>query len=189
MLPLPGPLSGASVRWSVVQAAPPAVLRRCPRCDRVQPFHSTGRFRVNGNGRKLDVWLIYACAQCPSTWNRDVHRRVAPSSLGAELARFERNDRELAAAVAAAPQFPAGTPLGASPFTLIAAPVEDASALIVDCPWGPGPRLDRVLAEGFAVSRAAVIEATAGGTLGVSRKQLRRPWRGEVRVELARGAW
>ncbi|MCP4867809.1 MAG: DUF1062 domain-containing protein [Proteobacteria bacterium] len=186
MLPLPRLDGGATVCWVVAQDAPPAVRRRCPRCDCVRPFASTEKSRVNGNGRKLDVWLIYACPVCSATWSLDVHRRVSPASLGDRLVRFERNDPELAWEVARSPRLPSGAEFEPAPFTLIADPIDGARTLIVDCPWGPGPRLDRVLAQGFGVSRAQVAKAAAAGRLGVCRKQLRRPWRGEVRVEVAR---
>ncbi len=184
MLPLPRLDGGATVCWVVAQDAPPAVRRRCPRCDCVRPFTSTEKFRVNGNGRKLDVWLIYACPRCSATWNLDVHRRVAPASLGDRLVRYERNDRELAWQIARVPRLPAGAELEAAPFTLIADPVAGASTLLVDCPWGPGPRLDRVLAQGLGISRGALMKAAADGRIEVSRKLLRRPWVGEVRIPL-----
>lgn len=61
------------------------------------PFASTGKFRVNANGRRLDVWLIYRCETCGRTLNVPVYERTAPERLGQELYRgFLENDPELA---------------------------------------------------------------------------------------------
>ena len=78
----------------------PLIERRCARCKGKRAFESTCSFRVNGNGRKLDVWLIYACTRCGFRWNLTVHTRVSPESLGERLVRYEDNDPELAREVA-----------------------------------------------------------------------------------------
>ena len=93
VLALPG--RAPLVVWTLEPEGPPAVARRCPRCDLVHPFVSSGRFRVNGNGRRLDVWLGYNCSACRASWNLTVARRARPADLG-ELVRFERNDPALA---------------------------------------------------------------------------------------------
>lgn len=46
-------------RWIVTPQRLPAVIRRCPKCGQKTEFENSGRFRVNANGRLLDVWLIY----------------------------------------------------------------------------------------------------------------------------------
>ncbi len=56
---------------------------------------------MNGNGRKLDVWLIYSCIRCGSRWNLTVHTRVSPESIADRLVLYENNDRDLAREVAA----------------------------------------------------------------------------------------
>ena len=49
--------------WMIKPVKPPAVRRQCPGCGKGL-YESTGRFRVNANGNRLDVWLIYRCMQC-----------------------------------------------------------------------------------------------------------------------------
>lgn len=39
----------------------------CGGCRRKTEFVNTGRFRVNANGNRLDVWLIYQCERCKHT--------------------------------------------------------------------------------------------------------------------------
>lgn len=85
------------VRWIIAQNQLPGVWRRCPKCGRKTAFENSGKFRVNGNGRLLDVWLIYSCGICKSTWNMSVYERVSPESLGREEYQgFLCNDRSLA---------------------------------------------------------------------------------------------
>ena len=74
--------------WRVRPAHSPRVLRRCPGCDVTRPFASSGRFRVNGQKRRLDVWLIYKCVHCDATWNRTVLERVTPESI--DPARYQQ---------------------------------------------------------------------------------------------------
>ena len=74
------------------------VVHKCARCGRKAVFINTGRFRVNANKNKLDVWLIYQCRKCRHTLNIPVYERINPGKLPRELyERFLENDRELAA--------------------------------------------------------------------------------------------
>ncbi len=36
------------------------VARNCPKCGRKTHYITTKKFRINANGNKLDVWLIYS---------------------------------------------------------------------------------------------------------------------------------
>ena len=40
------------------------IIRRCGGCGKKMVFECAGKFRVNANGRRLDVWLIYRCQRC-----------------------------------------------------------------------------------------------------------------------------
>ena len=80
---------------------PPAVLRHCNKCGRKTGHESSGLFRVNAQGRLLDIWLIYRCSHCASTWNAALYSRVNPQALDpALLKRFLENDPALARAYA-----------------------------------------------------------------------------------------
>lgn len=86
-------------QWIVTPETLPKVRRRCPKCGRKTEFENSGKFRVNGNGRLLDVWLIYRCQVCKSTWNLEIYERVSPESIEqGEYERFLSNDAALAAA-------------------------------------------------------------------------------------------
>ncbi len=73
------------------------VIRSCPKCGGKTRFKNTGKFRVNANGNKLDVWLIYQCEQCKHTLNLTIYERKKVSSVSKEeYQRFLSNDQQLA---------------------------------------------------------------------------------------------
>lgn len=63
---------------------PPMAAKYCKRCGKRTDFIPSGLFRVNAQKKNLDVWLIYKCTACETTWNLTVHSRVNPHSLPRE---------------------------------------------------------------------------------------------------------
>ncbi len=49
------------------------VYHRCGGCGKKQEFINSGKFRVNANGNRVDIWLIYRCKKCKHTWNLAVY--------------------------------------------------------------------------------------------------------------------
>ncbi len=85
------------VIWDIQYGSPPTVLRHCKKCGRKSEYVSSGEFRVNAQQKNLDIWLIYKCSHCNTTWNSTIYSRVPPQRLGvALLERFHRNDEDLA---------------------------------------------------------------------------------------------
>ena len=75
------------------------VYHRCGGCGKKRAFINSGKFRVNANGRHIDVWLIYRCEKCKHTWNLTVYERVRPDSIPKALFEaFQANDHETAMA-------------------------------------------------------------------------------------------
>lgn len=90
-----------TIHWRVEAISAPAAVRPCGACGVEARFESTGRFRVNAQKKRLDVWLIYRCAACGSVWNCAVVSRGRPGGVGRErLERFMGNDEVLALACA-----------------------------------------------------------------------------------------
>jgi hypothetical protein len=57
-----------------------------------------GRFRVNANGKLLDVWLLVRCVSCDRTTNLTVHERAPVRSFDpAQIHGYYANDPELVA--------------------------------------------------------------------------------------------
>ncbi len=73
------------------------IIRGCPKCGRKTYFQNTKKFRVNANGNKLDIWLIYQCGECKHTLNLSIYERQKVSSISKEeYRRFLDNDEWLA---------------------------------------------------------------------------------------------
>lgn len=73
------------------------IIHKCGGCKKKQTFVNTRRFRVNANGRKIDVWLIYQCKKCRHTLNIPIYERISPEKIPGELyEKFLSNDEELA---------------------------------------------------------------------------------------------
>lgn len=61
-------------------------------------FVNTGKFRVNANGGRVDVWLIYQCKKCKHSLNLTVYERTKPNRISREEYQlFLDNDMALAA--------------------------------------------------------------------------------------------
>lgn len=73
------------------------VIRNCPKCGRKTYFKNTKKFRVNANGSKLDIWLIYQCEECKQTLNLAIYERRPVSSIPKEeYQSFLDNDEQSA---------------------------------------------------------------------------------------------
>lgn len=73
------------------------VIHNCAGCGRKEHFINTGRFRVNANGNRLDVWLIYQCEKCKHTLNLSIYERVDRRKIPTdEYQLFLKNDEALA---------------------------------------------------------------------------------------------
>lgn len=85
------------VIWDIQYCGAPEVLRYCKKCGRKREYFCSGEFRVNAQQKTLDIWLIYKCTHCNTTWNSTIYSRVPPQKLGtALLESFYNNDKILA---------------------------------------------------------------------------------------------
>lgn len=85
------------IEYKNVPAESFAVIRKCSGCGKKVHYVNTKRFRVNANGNRLDVWLIYQCEKCKHTLNLTIYERRKPSSVPEEeYQRFLDNDEALA---------------------------------------------------------------------------------------------
>lgn len=85
------------IEYEIVPKESFSVIRGCAGCCRKTNFINTKKFRVNANGSKLDVWLIYQCETCRHTLNLTIYERKKVSSIPKEeYDCFLRNEEELA---------------------------------------------------------------------------------------------
>lgn len=86
-----------TILWEVQYLSPPKTIRYCKKCSAKTEFASSDLFRVNAQQKSLDIWLIYRCIHCKTTWNLTLYSRINTKSLAPELlAKFMGNDQELA---------------------------------------------------------------------------------------------
>lgn len=84
--------------WFIRRTRLPLLSLRCVACRYGWATTGRGRFRVNANGKLLDVWLLVHCVSCERTRKLTVHERVPVSSLKpAELDGYHANDPDLVA--------------------------------------------------------------------------------------------
>jgi hypothetical protein len=70
----------------------PAIVKACVSC-RSTRHDPTGKFRVNANGKLLDIWMLICCQRCGRTSKIPVHERIHVQALEHErLVMFENND-------------------------------------------------------------------------------------------------
>ncbi len=138
------------------------ILRNCPKCGSRSSFISTNNFRVNANGNRIDIWLIYQCEKCRHTYNLTIYERMKPSFLGREeFKAFLENDKELVLkyglnkGIFEANRAQIDT--SKIPYSLKKLK-EEKGELVIKNPYGLKLRTDRLVAEILEISRGAAKE-------------------------------
>ena len=171
-MPVPLP----AVTWRLRLVGPPRLRGRCAPCAAPSTFDPTGRFRVNANGKTIDVWLLLRCRACGQGRKATVVERAPVRSIDPTLlSRYHDNDPALIAQA------------------LLAAPLRRRDRLAVDWDgawvldadpipeWPGGPvtvhveltapvpvRPLRLVAAGLGISRAAAERLMADGRIRCS---------------------
>ena len=84
------------VQWTIIPGSAPEPWLNCNRCRGTTRFRTSGKIRVNANGKRVDAWLIYKCTSCDNTWNRPVLERRHVSTIDPHLlASLQANDPDL----------------------------------------------------------------------------------------------
>ncbi len=136
--------------WTLIPRALPSTRHRCEDCD--EPFACTGKFRVNAQKRRLDVWLLFRCPTCRAVWRGSVLRRAPPELA----ARFSGSDPALVEEIAFESSLASSLDLGV-PFELQRE--GEGDVVVLRLPRPLRVRVDRVLAEGLGWSRSRVARA------------------------------
>ena len=93
------PADGTCINDEVYEIHPRSsyrIIRNCSGCGCKTSYVNTGNFRINANGNKVDIWLIYQCEKCRHTYNLTLYERVSPASVGEDYRHFQENSQELA---------------------------------------------------------------------------------------------
>lgn len=84
------------VQWTITPRTAPQPWLNCSRCGGPRGYRSSGKIRVNANGRRIDAWLIYRCTVCDGSWNRPVVERREVSAISPDfLLSLQANAPEL----------------------------------------------------------------------------------------------
>lgn len=85
------------VTWDIQYLSPPPAIKYCKKCGKKTEHIYSGLFRINAQRKYLDIWLIYKCSDCDSTWNMTIYSRINPKSIAPEILDwFHSNNEELA---------------------------------------------------------------------------------------------
>ncbi|MDO5292216.1 MAG: DUF1062 domain-containing protein [bacterium] len=88
-----------TISYKIIPQESYRVIHNCPGCGCKAHFINTNTFRVNANGNRIDVWLIYQCETCKHTLNLTIYERQNPASIpDKEYQQFLQNDEQLAKA-------------------------------------------------------------------------------------------
>lgn len=82
--------------WEVKVKSTPALKKKCNRCS-CDRFYCSNKFRMNSQKKNIDVWLIYRCTECDSTYNLSILSRTKPEQINKDLFfKFSVNDETMA---------------------------------------------------------------------------------------------
>lgn len=82
--------------WEVKVKNTPLLKKKCNRCDNSR-FYCSEKFRMNAQKKSIDIWLIYKCTKCNSTYNATIITRTKPEVINKELfGKFSDNHTETA---------------------------------------------------------------------------------------------
>jgi hypothetical protein len=161
-----------SARWLVHRTGMPLIRRQCLTCASSR-FRTTGAFRVNANGKILDIWLLAVCVHCEQTIKLEVRERAHVRGVPpVVLDQLHRNDPGLVLKVLTDPatlhrnrvtlDWQDVWELRAEPVDLSAVGVVDA---VVHFEHRIPVRLVRLLAQGLGLPRAEVERLISTGQL------------------------
>ena len=167
-------------RFTVVSVAPPAIRTHCRKCGEDRRFACAERFRANGNGKLVDIWLLYRCLSCESTRNVAVVERTPVHRIGRRLldAAYDNDPavaRRCARDVALLRR--AGVAVdGGDEWSISEAPRSCADRFVLELAEPLLVRLDAVAAAVLGRSRAAVRDRITVVDGGSARPDALRLW-------------
>jgi len=181
------------VQWTIIPATAPEPWLNCNRCRGTTRFRTSGKIRVNANGKRVDAWLIYKCTSCDNTWNRPVLERQHVSTIDPHLlASLQANDPELSRRLA----FDADTLRRKVKVERVADVIvrkeivsnstRSARQLEIVCVVREttGLRVDRLLSAELRLSRSRIQSLHDAGYLAACPGGLRRPLRNGLQVSI-----
>lgn len=154
-------------KWSLVPKELPNVKRKCPKCDEKTTYENCEKFRVNANKNNIDVWSIYKCEKCKSTWNMTIYERVNPKEITEkEYDEFLENDKNLVLRYAFSEEIYSKNNAKAEfcdiDYEIIKEKVSetesyrDETIIEIECKYICEIRIDKLLSENLNISRSKI---------------------------------
>ncbi|MDQ0561790.1 hypothetical protein QO004_003590 [Rhizobium mesoamericanum] len=164
------------VRWTIILRTAPEPWIACSGCGGPKPFRSSGKLRLNANGKKLDAWLIYRCTSCGKTWNRPLVERqnlrdIDPGTLEALQTNdpsFIRKAFDLQALRLKASRIDQSTGIAVMKETIATGQHALMLEIRLVVPGAASLRLDRMLASELGLSRSRLSALHEKGRLIVN---------------------
>jgi len=164
------------IELEIIPDATPEVKRNCPKCGEKKHYKNSEKFRVNANGSLIDVWLIYQCEKCSSTWNMTIHERINPSAISkSQYEKFQSNDRDLAVQCGFDINIHRKNKIEAVwdsvSYNIITRELnqtyvnEDELQYIIRCKYPLQVRVDKLLSEKLQISRNKIRDLFENGTI------------------------
>jgi hypothetical protein len=185
------------VRWTIVPRKAPRPWLNCNRCGGPRLFESSGKVRVNAQGKRLDAWLVYNCTSCSNSWNRPIFERRSIRDIARPLLNaLQRNDPDYVHRLALdieglrrkSERIAECSDVDVRKDSLDAqTSLSETLELHLVTPFPISLRLDRLLATEFGLSRGRVEELTSSGILQISTagvRALRRPVRDQTIIRI-----
>ena len=180
------------VQWTIIPGSAPEPWLNCTRCRGTTRFRTSGKIRVNANGKRVDAWLIYKCTSCDNTWNRPVLERRHVSTIDPHLlASLRTNDSDLSRRLAFEKlrrKLKVEHDDATVRKEVVSAAARPAGRLEIVCvvTETTGLRVDRLLSTELGLSRSRIQNMQNAGLLAACPDGLRRPLRNglHVRIEL-----
>jgi hypothetical protein len=158
------------VLWTVTPLRSPEPWLHCANCSLPRPFRSSGKVRLNANGKLLDAWLVYNCTSCAKSWNRAIFERRQVKAIDRVLLerdaikRFEFDLASLRNHTRRVDEFED---------IEVAKSGIATSAIRLAVPLPAAIRLDRLLARELGVSRARLSALVGDGLHEALRKRVK----------------
>jgi hypothetical protein len=177
------------VQWTIIPGSAPEPWLNCNGCRGTTRFRTSGKIRVNANGKRVDAWLIYKCTLCDNTWNRPVLERRHVSTIDPHLlASLQTNDPDLSRRLAFE-TLPSKLKVEHFDDATVRKEVVSGSARPADrleivcvVPETTGLRVDRLLSTELRLSRSRIRNMQKAGHLAACPYGLRRPLRNGMQV-------
>lgn len=159
-----------TVLWEVKFLALPKAIRHCKKCGEKTEYVSSGSFRVNAQKKSLDIWLIYRCARCKTTWNLTIFSRVSPTAISRDmLGKFTGNDSGLARryAMDAGLLEKNGAEVETPPYSILGDDIDlgQETRVKIVSPYPSRVRLAKIIREKLSLSKRTFEELVSAGVI------------------------